>query len=125
LQNTIDMITDITFDFVYDDYERYRSLDYSTTTEVVDFVFAPGIKNPISFVEGQRLASQAQKVLVKVSPANADLSKMLDKIYLIRGDNNTKINQYIKAVKAERANPLLVSPQWLSAQLTNTCYSFS
>ena len=108
------MITDISFDFVYDDYERYRFLDYSTTTEVVDFVFATGIKNPITFVEGQRLASQAQKVIVKVSPANADLSKMLDKIYLIRGDNNTEINDYLKAVKAERANPLLVSPQWQS-----------
>src|SRR5690554_5659858 len=55
------MITEVSFDFVYDDYERYRWLEYSTTTEVVDFVFASGIKNPITFVEGQRLASQAQK----------------------------------------------------------------
>jgi predicted nucleic acid-binding Zn-ribbon protein len=101
------MITEVSFDFVYDDYERYRWLEYSTTTEVVDFVFASGIKNPITFVEGQRLASQAQKILVKVSPANADLSKMTDKISLIRGDNNTEINNYLKAVKAERANPLL------------------
>jgi hypothetical protein len=104
------MITEISFDFVYDDYERYRFLEYSTTTEVVDFVFATGIKNPITFVKGQRLASQAQKVLVKVSPANADLSKMLDKISLIRGDNNTEINDYLKVVKAERANPLLTHP---------------
>ncbi len=102
------MITEVSFDFVYDDYERYRFLDYSTTTEVVDYVFSTGINNAITFVEGQRLASQAQKIIVKVSPANADLSKMLDQISLIRGDNNTEINNYLKAVKAERANPLLV-----------------
>lgn len=101
------MITEVSFDFVYDDYERYRFLDYSTTTEVVDYVFSTGINNAITFVEGQRLASQAQKIIVKVSPANADLSKMLDQISLIRGDNNTEINNYLKAVKAERANPLL------------------
>ncbi|WP_053825995.1 hypothetical protein [Lascolabacillus massiliensis] len=104
------MITEVSFDFVYDDYERYRFLDYSTTTEVVDYVFSTGINNAITFVEGQRLASQAQKIIVKVSPANADLSKMLDQISLIRGDNNTEINNYLKAVKAERANPLLVDP---------------
>src|SRR5690554_4325479 len=101
------MITDITFDFAYDDYERYRFLEYSTTTEVVDYVFATGIQNPITFVEGQRLASQAQKILVKVSPSNADLSKMLDKISLIRGDANTEINDFLTPVKAERATPLI------------------
>jgi hypothetical protein len=101
------MITDITFDFAYDDYERYRFLKYSTTTEVVDYVFATGIQNPITFVEGQRLASQAQKILVKVSPSNADLSKMLDKISLIRGDANTEINDFLTPVKAERATPLI------------------
>lgn len=102
------MITEISFDFAYDDWNRDQFLDYSTTTEVVDFVFATGINNPITFVKGQRLASQAQKVIVKVSPANADLSKMLDKISLVRGDSNTEINNYLKAVKAERAYPLLV-----------------
>lgn len=101
------MITEITFDFAYDDYERYRFLEYSTTTEVVDYVFATGIQNPITFVEGQRLASQAQKILVKVSPANADLSKMLDKISLIRGDANTEINDFLTPVKAERATPMI------------------
>lgn len=104
------MITEVSFDFVYDDYERYRWIEYSTTTEVVNRIFSTGIANPITFVNGQRLASQAQKVIVKVSPANADLSKMLDKISLIRGDNNTEINNYLKVIKAERANPLLVSP---------------
>lgn len=113
------MITEVSFDFVYDDYERYRFLDYSTTTEVVDYVFSTGINNAITFVEGQRLASQAQKIIVKVSPANADLSKMLDQISLIRGDNNTEINNYLKAVKAERANPLLVDP-WGDFATTTT-----
>jgi multidrug efflux pump subunit AcrA (membrane-fusion protein) len=113
------MITEISFDFVYDDYERYRYLEYSTTTEVVNYVFATGINNPITFKNGQRLASQAQKIIVKVSPANADLSKMLDKISLIRGDNNTEINNYLKVVKAERANPLLVSDDyWYSVAAT-------
>jgi len=105
--NVNSMITDITFDFAYDDYERYRFLEYSTTTEVVDYVFATGIQNPITFVKGQRLASQAQKILVKVSPSNADLSKMLDKISLIRGDANTEINDFLTPVKAERATPLI------------------
>jgi polyhydroxyalkanoate synthesis regulator phasin len=113
------MITEVSFDFVYDDYERYRFLDYSTTTEVVDYVFSTGINNAITFVEGQRLASQAQKIIVKVSPANADLSKMLDQISLIRGDNNTEINNYLKAVKAERANPLLVD-RWGDFATTTT-----
>jgi hypothetical protein len=102
------MITEISFDFAYDDYNRFRAIEYSTTTEVVNYEFATGIKNAITFKEGQRLASQAQKVLVKVSPANADLSKMLDKISLVRSDSNTEINDFVKPIKAERANPLLV-----------------
>lgn len=119
--NVNSMITDITFDYAYDDvWARYRYLEYSTTTEVVDFVFAPSMKNAITFVEGQRLASQAQKIMVKVSPANADLSKMLDKISLIRSDANTEINGFLKAVKAERATPLLVGSGWRSTLPTAT-----
>ena len=33
---------------------------------------------------------------------------MLDKISLVRSDSNTEINDFVKPIKAERANPLLV-----------------
>ncbi|OFX78660.1 MAG: hypothetical protein A2071_03635 [Bacteroidetes bacterium GWC1_47_7] len=47
---------------------------------------------------------------VKVTPVNADVSKMLDKIYLIRRDGNNEVNTFLKAVKAERSTALRAAP---------------
>ncbi len=105
------MITDISFDYLGDDWD-YRDygafdLDFITTPARVTYTFATGVSNPISFVKDQRQATAGVKITVKVSPANADLSKMLDKIKLIRSDANAEINNFVVASKAERATPLL------------------
>ena len=105
---TNSMITGISFDYEGDDWnERDRDLDFSTTLARVDYTFATGVANPLTFVKGERQATAGVKIMVKVSPANADLSKMLDKIKLIRSDANAQINNYVLASKAERATPLL------------------
>jgi hypothetical protein len=105
------MITDISFDYLGDDYD-YRDngafdLDFTTTPAQIDHVFATGVTNAVTFVKGQRLATDGVTITVKVSPANADLSKMVDKIKLIRSDENAEINNFVVATKAERAKPLL------------------
>jgi len=102
------MITDITFDYDGDDiWTRDRNLDFTTTPARVDYTFATGVSNPIVFVKGERQATAGVTITVKVSPANADLSKMLDKIKLIRSDANAQINNYVTVSKVERATPLL------------------
>lgn len=102
------MITDITFDYDGDDgLTRDRDLDFTTTPARVTYTFGAGMVNPISFVTGQRQATAGVKITVKVSPANANLSNMLDKIKLIRSDNNAQINDYVYASAAVRATPLL------------------
>lgn len=105
------MITDISFDYLGDDWD-YRDkgafdLDFTTTPARVNYTFAAGVANPITFVSGQRQATAGVKITVKVSPANANLSNMLDKIKLIRSDGNAEINNFVVASKAERATPLL------------------
>lgn len=102
------MITDITFDYDGDDvWTRDRDLDFTTTPARVNYTFATGVSNPIVFVSGQRQATAGVKITVKVSPANADLTKMVDKIKLIRSDANAQINNYVTVSKVERATPLL------------------
>lgn len=102
------MITDITFDYDGDDvWTRDRDLDFTTTPARVNYTFATGVSNPIVFKTGERQATAGVKITVKVSPANADLSKMLDKIKLIRSDANAQINNYVHASSAVRATPLL------------------
>lgn len=102
------MITEISFDYVGNDWsERDRDLDFTTTPARVNYTFAPGVANAITFVKGQRQATDGVAITVKVSPANADLSKMIDKIKLIRSDADAQINNYVVATKAERATPLL------------------
>ena len=102
------MITDITFDYDGDDgWTRDRDLDFTTTPARVTYTFGAGMTNPISFVKGQRQATAGVKITVKVSPANANLSNMLDKIKLIRSDANAQINDYVYASAAVRATPLL------------------
>lgn len=102
------MITDITFDYDGDDvWTRDRDLDFTTTPARVTYTFGAGMTNPISFVTGQRQATAGVKITVKVSPANANLSNMLDKIKLIRSDANAQINDYVYASAAVRATPLL------------------
>ena len=99
---------DITFDYDGDDWsERNRNLDFTTTPARVNYTFATGVSNPIVFVSGERQATAGVKITVKVSPANADLTKMVDKIKLIRSDANAQINNYVTVSKVERATPLL------------------
>jgi len=105
------MITEISFDYLGDDWD-YRDngdfdLNFTTTSAQIDHVFATGVTNAVTFVKGQRLATEGVTIMVKVSPANADLSKMLDKIKLIRSDANAEINNFVVATKAERAKPML------------------
>jgi len=105
------MITEINFDYLGDDYD-YRDngdfdLNFTTTSAQINHVFATGVTNAVTFVKGQRLATEGVTIMVKVSPANADLSKMLDKIKLIRSDENAEINNFVVATKAERAKPML------------------
>jgi hypothetical protein len=104
------MITEVTFDFEGDDFIRDLGafdLNFTTTPARVTYTFDAGVSNPISFVTGQRQTTAGIKIRVKVSPANADLSKMLDKIKLIRSDANAQINNYVHASAAVRATPLL------------------
>lgn len=102
------MITDITFDYDGDDvWTRDRDLDFTTTLARVNYTFATGVSNPIVFVSGERQATAGVKITVKVSPANADLSTMLDKIKLIRSDANAQINNFVYPSSAVRATPLL------------------
>jgi hypothetical protein len=105
------MITEVSFDYLGDDYD-YRDngdfdLNFTTTSAQIDHVFATGVTNAVTFVKGQRVATEGVTIMVKVSPANADLSKMLDKIKLIRSDANAEINNFVVATKAERAKPML------------------
>lgn len=109
--NVNSMITEISFDYLGDDYD-YRDngdfdLNFTTTSAQINHVFATGVTNAVTFVKGQRLATEGVTIMVKVSPANADLSKMVDKIKLIRSDANAQINNYVVATKAERAKPML------------------
>lgn len=106
--NVNSMITEISFDYQGDDvWTRNRNLDFTTTPARVNYTFATGVSNPIVFVSGERQATAGVKITVKVSPANADLTKMVDKIKLIRSDANAQINNYVTVSKVERAKPLL------------------
>jgi|GEM_PF-3088377 len=82
-------------------------LYYTTIVAKQTLTFAPSVQGAISFVEGERLLSDESSIVVQVSPANADLSLMLSKIYLVDSKGNTAINGYIHAVKAERYTDLL------------------
>jgi hypothetical protein len=102
------MITEISFDYEGKDTpSNARTINFTTTPAQIDNVFATGVTNAVTFVKGQRLATDGVTITVKVSPANADLSQMLDKIKLIRSDANAEINNFVVATKAERAKPLL------------------
>ncbi|NCB26118.1 MAG: hypothetical protein EOM62_11700 [Bacteroidia bacterium] len=106
--NVNSMITEVSFDYAYDDISaRYRNLYFTTTPAQLNYTFATGVTNAITFVKGQRQTTAGVTIVAKVSPANADLSKMVDKIKLIRSDANAQINNYVVATKAERATPLL------------------
>jgi peptidoglycan hydrolase CwlO-like protein len=105
------MITNITFlnSLHYGDTgdpDLLPMLGFTTTVAKQTLTFAPGVEGAISFVEGERLLADESAIVVQVSPSNADLSKMLDKIYLIDSEANTAINNYIKPVKAERYTEL-------------------
>lgn len=105
------MITNITFlnSLHYGtigDPDLLPMLGFTTTVAKQTLTFAPGVEGAISFVNGERLLADESAIVVQVSPANADLSKMLDNIYLVDSKANTAINDYIKPVKAERYTEL-------------------
>jgi len=103
------MITDITFvrDF-WTNLFISQTLDYRTAVSRVDYTFGDASwASKVVFSKGSRLLAEEASLLVKVEPANADLSKMIDKIYLMSSDANTAVNNYIKATKAERYTELI------------------
>lgn len=105
------MITAISLDYEYDDISmRNRFLNFSTAPAKLSWTFGQGFPGAIEFIKDQRLLATESTIEVKVSPSNADVSKMLDKIYLIRRDGNNEVNTFIKAVKAERSTALRAAP---------------
>src|SRR5690554_6781775 len=105
------MITEISFDYEGDDvWARDRALNFSTAPAKLSWTFGQGFPGAIQFVKDQRLLATESTIEVKVSPSNADVSKMLDKIYLIRRDGNNEVNNFLKAVKAERSTALRAAP---------------
>ncbi len=105
------MITEISFDYEYDDvWTRDRYLNFSTAPAKLSWTFGQGFPGAIQFVKDQRLLATESTIEVKVTPVNADVSKMLDKIYLIRRDGNNEVNTFLKAVKAERSTALRAAP---------------
>jgi len=102
------MITDITLDYYGDDMSRTQNLEFITTKARVTTVFGdPQWEGMKEFTTGESNLDGEASVVVKVTPANADLSKMVDKIHLIRSDANTTINDYISATGAERSHEIL------------------
>jgi hypothetical protein len=102
------MITGITFDFYGDDWDTEPELDFFTTEARVTYTFGNASwASAIKFVRGERQLGEEASVIVKVTPANADLSAMVDQIFLIRSDANNAINSYIKATGATRYTPIL------------------
>ncbi len=105
------MITEISFDYENDDvWKRWRNLNFSTAPAKLTWTFGQGLEGAIAFTKDARILDAEQVLEVKVNPATADLSKMLDKIYLIRRDGNNQINNYLVPVKAERSTALRAAP---------------
>lgn len=106
-----EMITGISFDYENDDvWKRWRNLNFSTAPAELTWTFGQGLEGAIAFTKDARILDAEQVLEVKVNPATADLSKMLDKIYLIRRDGNNQINNYLVPVKAERSTALRAAP---------------
>jgi len=109
--NINSMITSISFDYENDDYwARWRNLNFSTAPAKLTWTFGQGLEGAIAFTKDARILDAEQVMEVKVNPATADLSKMLDKIYLIRRDGNNQINNFLVPVKAERSVALRAAP---------------
>lgn len=106
-----EMITKISLDYQGDDWgNRDRYLNFSTAPARKTWTFGQGFDGAIAFTTGQRILYAEQTIEVKVSPATADISKIIDKIYLIRRDGNNQVNNFVKAVKAERSTALRAAP---------------
>jgi len=109
--NVNSMITGISFDYEDDDIgARWRNLNFSTAPAKLTWTFGQGLEGAIAFTKNARILDAEQVLEVKVNPATADLSTMLDKIYLIRRDGNNQINNYLVPVKAERSTALRAAP---------------
>ncbi len=107
------MITGISFDYENDDiWARWRYLDFSTAPARKTWTFGQGFEGAIAFKTGDRILDAEQTIEVKVSPATADLKKLVDagKVYLIRRDGDNKVNNFVKAVDAERSTALRAAP---------------
>ncbi|MGV8134438.1 MAG: hypothetical protein AB2L20_04420 [Mangrovibacterium sp.] len=105
------MITDISFvrDF-WTNLLINQTLDYRTAISRVNYTFGEDSwASKVVFTKGSRLLAEEASLIVKVEPANADLSKLIEKgqIYLMSSDANTAVNNYIKATKAVRYTTLI------------------
>lgn len=105
------MITNITFlnslhTIVSDLPDMAPLIGFTTTVAKQTLTFAPGVTGAVSFVKDESVIEDEASVVIQVSPANADLSKMLNSIYLVDSEGNTDINDFIEPVKAERYTKL-------------------
>ena len=104
------MITGISFNYQAGATPVGRELRFKSPTAKVSGLFGEGLPGEITFIEGNRVKDNLATIEVKVSPAGANLSKMTDKIYLIRRDGNNEVNSYIKVQSAERSTALRAAP---------------
>src|SRR5690606_14733429 len=104
------MITEIVFQYDGNTASGKRLIDFKTAPAKLNYIFGENLAGAIEFVKDMRVIDNEAQIEVKVSPVNADLSKMIDQIYLIRRDGNNEVNNFIKAVKAERSTALRAAP---------------
>ena len=104
------MITEITFNYQTEPMPVGRELRFKSPTAKVSELFGTGLPGEIEFMEGIRVMDNLATIEVKVSPTNANLSRMIDKIYLIRRDGNNEVNSYIEVQSAERSTALRAAP---------------
>ncbi len=104
------MITEVSFSYDGNTESGNRFINFKTAPAKLNYIFGEDLNGSIEFVKNQRVADNQVTIEVKVSPVNADLSKIIDQIYLIRRDGNNEINNFIKAVKAERSVALRAAP---------------
>ena len=104
------MITEISFSYEGDSGSGNRYIYFKTAPAKLSHIFGENLTGSIEFIKDKRVVDNEATIEVKVSPVNADLSKTLNQIYLIRRDGNNEINTFIKAVKAERSVALRAAP---------------
>ncbi|KAA6324241.1 hypothetical protein EZS27_026409, partial [termite gut metagenome] len=79
---------------------------FQTAVGLVDYTFKEGYVNPVAFKKDLVLAEGKQHhVLLKVTPTNATLTP--EAISLIDSKTEKGVNEYVKAIKAERYTKLI------------------